>query len=343
MSERSIESFFTKISTPKKDKVTGSTSQSITTVSVTQPLSDSKRRRDELPADDGEAVTLDDDSSGSKRAKQEAAPPASSSSSSSSSSPTAVLTADSSTVTTAADGSSATSTQHWTASLASLLHPSWYAHLKSEFSKPYFTRLCASLLKASLPSSPPVFPPPPLIFSAFSLTPFNSVSVVIIGQDPYHAERQAHGLAFSVPPSEKIPSSLRNIYAELSKDIPGFRRPQHGNLSRWAEQGVLLLNTSLTVTAGQPTSHSAFGWEQFTDAAISALSREGPEGLVFLLWGKHAQKKKLLIRGGRHHHVLEAPHPSGLSASRGFFGCKHFSKCNELLKQEGKKEIDWQV
>ena len=185
-----------------------------------------------------------------------------------------------------------------------------------------------------------IFPPAPLIFTAFNLCPFPTVSVVILGQDPYHDNDQAEGLAFSVPPPLRPPSSLQNIYKELKADV-GFTAPQHGSLRKWAEQGVLLLNTSLTVTAHQPLSHKGFGWETFTDAVIGALNRDA-KGVVFLLWGSHAQKKAANINQGKHL-VLKAAHPSGLSAHRGFFGCKHFSKANAFLEKKGKKPIDWQL
>ena len=165
--------------------------------------------------------------------------------------------------------------------------------------------------------------------------------MVVLGQDPYHDTGQAEGLAFSVPAPQRPPSSLQNIFKELKADV-GFVVPQHGSLRRWAEQGVLLLNTSLTVTAHAANSHRGFGWETFTDAVIAALNRDAAPGLVFLLWGAHAQKKAIAINTSRHH-VLKAAHPSGLSAHRGFFGCRHFSRCNALLKKQGRPEIDWQL
>ncbi|WP_100912858.1 uracil-DNA glycosylase [Pseudoalteromonas spongiae] len=184
-----------------------------------------------------------------------------------------------------------------------------------------------------------VFPPADEVFSAFSSTAFEDVKVVILGQDPYHGPNQAHGLAFSVKPGIKAPPSLANMYKELATDIDGFAIPNHGYLQSWAEQGVLLLNTVLTVEQGQAHSHKKLGWETFTDRVIAALNEHG-DGIVFLLWGSHAQKK------GRHidttkHVVFNGPHPSPLSAYRGFFGCKHFSKANDALIAMGKPQINW--
>lgn len=184
-----------------------------------------------------------------------------------------------------------------------------------------------------------VFPPADEVFSAFSSTAFEDVKVVILGQDPYHGPNQAHGLAFSVKPGIKAPPSLANMYKELATDIDGFTIPNHGYLQAWAEQGVLLLNTVLTVEQGQAHSHKKLGWETFTDRVIAALNEHG-DGIVFLLWGSHAQKK------GRHidttkHVVFNGPHPSPLSAYRGFFGCKHFSKANGALIAMGKTPINW--
>ncbi|MEI4548764.1 uracil-DNA glycosylase [Pseudoalteromonas spongiae] len=184
-----------------------------------------------------------------------------------------------------------------------------------------------------------VFPPADEVFSAFSSTAFEDVKVVILGQDPYHGPDQAHGLAFSVKPGIKAPPSLANMYKELATDIDGFTIPNHGYLQAWAEQGVLLLNTVLTVEQGQAHSHKKLGWETFTDRVIAALNEHG-DGIVFLLWGSHAQKK------GRHidttkHVVFNGPHPSPLSAYRGFFGCKHFSKANDALIAMGKTPINW--
>lgn len=177
------------------------------------------------------------------------------------------------------------------------------------------------------------------MFNAFRYTEFNQVKVVILGQDPYHGPNQAHGLSFSVRPGIPAPPSLMNMYKELANDIPGFTIPQHGCLQSWAEQGVLLLNTVLTVEAGQAHSHANLGWETFTDRVISALN-EKRDGIVFLLWGAHAQRKGSIIDTQRHH-VLKSPHPSPLSAHRGFLGCRHFSKTNQFLIQQGQSPIDW--
>jgi uracil-DNA glycosylase len=186
-----------------------------------------------------------------------------------------------------------------------------------------------------------VFPPEQQVFSAFDATPFEQIKVVILGQDPYHGPDQAHGLCFSVLPGIKPPPSLANMYKELVQDIEDFSIPEHGYLMPWAEQGVLLLNTVLTVEQGQAHSHKHLGWEQFTDKVIDEINQHG-EGVVFLLWGAHAQKKGKNIDKTRHH-VLHAPHPSPLSAHRGFFGCQHFSKTNALLTSMGKSPINWQV
>ncbi|AZZ97231.1 uracil-DNA glycosylase [Pseudoalteromonas sp. R3] len=186
-----------------------------------------------------------------------------------------------------------------------------------------------------------VYPPQEHVFEAFKATPFDQVKVVILGQDPYHGPNQAHGLCFSVLPGVKAPPSLANMYKELAQDIPGFQIPDHGYLLPWAEQGVLLLNTVLTVEQGQAHSHKHLGWERFTDAVIAQLNQHS-EGVIFLLWGAHAQKKGKAIDQQRHH-VLHAPHPSPLSAHRGFFGCQHFSQTNALLQSMGKAPINWQV
>ncbi|WP_026377461.1 uracil-DNA glycosylase [Aestuariibacter salexigens] len=186
-----------------------------------------------------------------------------------------------------------------------------------------------------------VYPPAPLVFNALKKTPFDEVKVVIIGQDPYHGPGQAHGLCFSVPHGIAVPPSLVNIYKELANDIDGFSIPSHGNLEGWAEQGVLLLNTVLTVEHGQAHSHAKIGWETFTDKIIAQLN-EYRSGIVFLLWGSHAQRKGAMIDTSRHH-VLKAPHPSPLSAHRGFFGCRHFSATNHYLEQHNSTPINWQV
>ena len=186
-----------------------------------------------------------------------------------------------------------------------------------------------------------IFPKEEDVFNAFSATPFNHIKVVILGQDPYHGANQAHGLCFSVLPGVKTPPSLANMYKELKQDIDGFEIPNHGYLQSWAEQGVLLLNTVLTVEQGQAHSHKRLGWEKFTDKVIELLDQHG-EGIIFLLWGSHAHKKGSNINNEKHH-VLKTVHPSPLSAYRGIFGCGHFSKANELLKQQNKSEINWHI
>ncbi|WP_213610679.1 uracil-DNA glycosylase [Pseudoalteromonas sp.] len=187
-----------------------------------------------------------------------------------------------------------------------------------------------------------IYPPESQVFSAFDATPLSDIKVVILGQDPYHGEGQAHGLCFSVLPEvKKLPPSLKNIYKELVTDINGFTTPEHGYLQGWAKQGVFLLNTVLTVEQGHAHSHKHLGWEQFTDNVIAHIN-EHCQGVVFMLWGAHAQKKGQSIDRQRHH-VLTGPHPSPLSAHRGFFGCQHFSKTNELLSAQGAQPINWQV
>ncbi|WP_353497038.1 uracil-DNA glycosylase [Vibrio chaetopteri] len=185
-----------------------------------------------------------------------------------------------------------------------------------------------------------IYPPASDVFNAFQYTEFADVNVVILGQDPYHGPNQAHGLCFSVLPGVKTPPSLVNMYKELAQDIPGFEIPEHGYLKSWAEQGILLLNTVLTVEQGQAHSHAKLGWETFTDKMIEVLNQNS-ENIIFLLWGAHAQKKGSMIDRQKHH-VLTAPHPSPLSARRGFFGCSHFSKTNQLLEELGKPTINWQ-
>ncbi|MCX8958157.1 uracil-DNA glycosylase [Erwinia psidii] len=214
----------------------------------------------------------------------------------------------------------------------------WHDVLAQEKEKTYFIETLSSVSKARA-TGKTIYPPQKDVFNAFRLTELGNVKVVILGQDPYHGPNQAHGLSFSVLPGIAIPPSLLNIYKELETDIPGFSRPQHGFLESWAHQGVLLLNTVLTVEAGQAHSHARFGWETFTDNVITAIN-EYREGVVFLLWGSHAQKKGAIIDRNRHY-VLLAPHPSPLSAHRGFFGCGHFSKTNQWLIQHGQKPIDW--
>lgn len=217
------------------------------------------------------------------------------------------------------------------------LHPSWLAVLADEFDKPYMQQLKAFLL-AEKKAGKTIYPAAENWFNALNSTPFDKVKVVILGQDPYHGPGQAHGLCFSVRPGVPAPPSLVNMFQELKNDL-NIAVSRHGNLQHWAEQGVLLLNAVLTVEQGRANAHQGRGWEIFTDACIAHLNRDR-EGLVFLLWGSYAQKKGQLI-DRKKHLVLEAPHPSPLSAHRGFFGCKHFSKTNDYLRQHGETEIDW--
>lgn len=216
----------------------------------------------------------------------------------------------------------------------------WSQAIGDEKQQAYFQQILARV-KAERQEGVTIYPPATDVFNAFKATEFGAVKVVILGQDPYHGAGQAHGLAFSVRPGIQIPPSLQNIYKELAADIEGFVIPQHGCLQHWAEQGVLLLNTVLTVRAGQAHSHATFGWERFTDCVIRQLAQER-EGLVFILWGSHAQKKGAFIDRNRHL-VLSAPHPSPLSAHRGFFGSKPFSQTNVYLKTQGQSAIDWQL
>lgn len=209
---------------------------------------------------------------------------------------------------------------------------------EKEKEKPYFIETLKQVADQRA-AGVTVYPPQKDVFNAFRLTELGDVNVVILGQDPYHGPHQAHGLAFSVLPGVQVPPSLQNIYKELMQDIPGFQKPNHGFLESWAKQGVMLLNTVLTVEAGKAHSHARFGWETFTDNVIAAINQHC-QGVIFLLWGSHAQKKGSIIDRQRHH-VLQAPHPSPLSAHRGFFGCKHFSTTNELLSAAGKKPVDW--
>lgn len=218
------------------------------------------------------------------------------------------------------------------------IEASWKKELVDEFSKAYFENIRSSLKTARAEGSVS-YPPNSLIFNAFNTTPFDKVKVVILGQDPYHQPGQAMGLSFSVPRNTAIPASLRNIYAELKRDL-NITPPSHGDLSYWAEQGVFLLNAILTVEAGQAASHKNIGWEQFTDKVISVLS-EHRSGLIFLLWGNFAKSKKHLIDETKHH-VLEAVHPSPLAGGK-FIGCGHFSKVNELLYKNQQTAIDWQI
>lgn len=217
------------------------------------------------------------------------------------------------------------------------IEESWRRVLQPEFDKPYFELLTSFVRQAYKEKQ--CFPPAKLIFNAFDSCPFDKVRVVIIGQDPYHDVGQAQGLCFSVPDGIAVPPSLQNIYKELQSDL-GITPPRSGNLQRWAEQGVLLLNATLTVEAHRPGSHQNKGWEELTDAAIAALNSQR-EHLVFMLWGAYAKRKGQVI-DTRKHLVLTAPHPSPLSAYQGFFGCKHFSKANDYLVRNGLPPINWQ-
>jgi uracil-DNA glycosylase len=220
------------------------------------------------------------------------------------------------------------------------IEASWKEVLKEEFSKPYFEQI-VYFLKTERMAGKTIYPPGPLIFNAFEQTPFDKVKAVIIGQDPYHGPGQAHGLCFSVQDGIPPPPSLVNIFKEIQADI-GISIPSgKGNLTHWAQQGVLLLNAALTVRANEPFSHSKIGWATFTDAVIQEISAL-KAGIVFLLWGKFAQEKQNLIDETRHH-VLKAAHPSPFSADKGFFGCRHFSKTNHLLQQEGRDPVDWMI
>ena len=214
----------------------------------------------------------------------------------------------------------------------------WLESLQEEFRKPYYKSLYETVQREY--RSKTVFPPADDIFNALHYTPLSQVKVVIIGQDPYHEPGQAHGLSFSVQPGVKIPPSLQNIYKELSDDL-GLTIPDNGCLTKWAKQGVLLLNTVLTVEAHRANSHAGIGWEEFTDAVIRSVEAQD-RPVVFLLWGSHAGKKASMIHNPKHL-VLKAPHPSPLSAYRGFFGCKHFSKCNAFLEEQGLAPVDWQI
>lgn len=220
------------------------------------------------------------------------------------------------------------------------IEPSWKAELKEEFKKSYFLQI-ATFLRTEKALNKIIYPPGTLIFNAFNQTPFNKLKVVIIGQDPYHGAGQAHGLSFSVQNGIKPPPSLVNIYKEIQRDIGIAMPKEYGNLTNWAQQGVLLLNAALTVRNGEPFSHAKFGWADFTDSVIQKIS-DKKKGVVFLLWGKFAQDKQVLIDETKHH-VLKAAHPSPFSADKGFFGCKHFSKTNEFLVKEGHQPIDWKL
>lgn len=220
------------------------------------------------------------------------------------------------------------------------IEPGWKEVLKDEFAKPYFEQL-VHFLKMERMAGKIIYPPGPLIFNAFEQTPFHSLKVVIIGQDPYHGAGQAHGLCFSVQEGVPPPPSLVNIYKEIQSDIGIGMNTKKGDLTAWAQQGVLLLNAALTVRANEPFSHSKIGWAQFTDAVIEKIAKQ-KQGIVFLLWGKFAQEKQVLI-DETSHFVLKAAHPSPFSADKGFFGCKHFSKTNELLVKQGKDPINWKI
>jgi uracil-DNA glycosylase len=219
------------------------------------------------------------------------------------------------------------------------IEPSWKEILHEEFDKPYFQQIPLHLKTEKLQGKT-IYPPGSQIFNAFNTTPFDKIKVVIIGQDPYHGAGQAHGLCFSVQNGVPPPPSLINIFKELQEDI-GMKIPNHGNLTKWAEHGVFLLNASLTVRAAEPMSHSKIGWAQFTDAVIKIISAR-KEHVVFFLWGKFAQDKRVLIDENKHL-ILRAAHPSPLSAFNCFFGCKHFSKANEYLMSKGIDPVDWSL
>ena len=218
------------------------------------------------------------------------------------------------------------------------IEDSWKQVLKDEFEKPYFGQI-VNFLKTEKAAGKIIFPTGANLFNAFDKTPFKNVKVVILGQDPYHGYGQAHGLSFSVQSGTKLPPSLQNIFKEIKSDI-GIENSS-GDLTPWAEQGVLLLNAALTVRDGEPLSHAKIGWAQFTDAVIKIIS-EKKENVIFLLWGKFAQDKQILINTDSHY-VLKAAHPSPLSAHNGFFGCKHFAKTNEILIKHGQNPIDWKL
>jgi len=220
------------------------------------------------------------------------------------------------------------------------LEPSWLNLLHDEFEKDYMIKLKQFLIEEK-EAGHKVYPKGSDIFNAFNHTTFDNLKVVILGQDPYHGPNQAMGLSFAVHRGVPVPRSLNNIYKELQTDIPGFSIASHGDLTKWADQGVLLLNATLTVQASLAGSHQKKGWEIFTDTVIRKIS-EQKQGIVFLLWGRFAQAKAELIDQSKHH-ILKAAHPSPFSADSGFFGCHHFSKTNEILKKENKEPIDWQI
>ncbi len=219
------------------------------------------------------------------------------------------------------------------------IEDSWQKILTPVFNKPYFAELIATL-KREKSAGKIIYPPGPLIFNAFNLTPFTNVKVVILGQDPYHGPNQAHGLSFSVTKGIDLPPSLKNIYKELHTDL-GYAIPTHGNLEKWAKQGVLLINAALTVEHGLAMSHSKLGWHNFTNDIIEIISAQ-KENIVFVLWGKFAQQKKIYIKIDKHC-IIESAHPSPLSAHNGFWGSKPFSQVNAFLKSIGKEEIDWKI
>jgi uracil-DNA glycosylase len=224
--------------------------------------------------------------------------------------------------------------------MTATLEPSWLKVLEKEFDQDYMKSLKA-FLKEEKENGYTIYPASSDIFNAFKHTPFDKVKVIILGQDPYHGPGQAHGLSFSVQKGVKVPPSLKNIYKELSTDLQDFKIPGHGNLTEWADRGVLLLNATLTVRAKEPGSHQGKGWEVFTDTVIAELSKR-KHGLIFLLWGKYAQNKSILIDDSRHT-ILKAAHPSPFSAYQGFLGCRHFSKTNTKLLEEGQAPVNWQI
>jgi uracil-DNA glycosylase len=220
------------------------------------------------------------------------------------------------------------------------IEASWKEVLKNEFSKPYFQQV-VTFLKTEKAAGKTIYPPGHLIFNAFGQTPFDKLRVVILGQDPYHGQGQAHGLSFSVPSNVPPPPSLVNIFKEIQSDIGTAMPARYGNLTQWAQQGVLLLNAALTVRANEPASHAKIGWMEFTDAVIQKIS-DLKSGVVFMLWGRFAQDKQVLIDGTKHC-ILKAAHPSPFSADKGFFGCKHFSAANAYLVKQGLAPIDWKL
>jgi len=219
-----------------------------------------------------------------------------------------------------------------------ILQNDWFTHLEGEFVKPYYQNLREFLIAEH--RARVIYPDKYDIFNSLHLTPFSGTKVVIIGQDPYHGPGQAHGLSFSVKPGVSLPPSLQNIFKELQNDL-GYAIPKNGDLTKWTRQGVLLLNTVLTVRQGNPNSHKGVGWESFTDQVITCLNQR-EEPVVFILWGAHAQAKQQLITSSRHY-IIKSPHPSPFSVNRGFFGSKPFSKANDFLRSTGGAEIDWQL